>query len=144
MANGPELGGSTGFNVVTKALKFFGIWGGKLSESEDGRLSESVKLRGLEGDVVTSVDALRTGRYLDCGCLARTPEAIAGECRYPGCGALICKEHAGACEAEGLLMCRTHLCDVAAAGERRRYCVRCAWARAPLQMLLGPTKDAER
>jgi len=139
MAIRPNQGSNSGFNPVTRSVKFFRIKGGRLSESQDQRLSESVKLRGLEGGVVTQVDGLEVGMYLDCGCLATSPKAIAGQCQYPGCFALICQAHSGVCEGrcQGGLVCRTHLRDVEVEGTKRVFCNRCAWRYAFWEMLVG-------
>ena len=139
MAVRPDQDNSQGFNVVTRTVKFFRIKGGRLSQSEDQRLSESVKTSGLDGRVVTSVDGLELGMYLDCGCLCTSPKTIAGQCQYPGCGALVCQAHSGQCEGrcQGGLVCRRHLREVEVEGKTRTYCERCAWRYAFWELLLG-------
>jgi len=137
MAVRPNNDANQGFNIVTRAIKFFRIKGGRLSQSEDQRLSESVKVSGLDGRVVTSVDGLELGMYLDCGCLCTSPKTIAGQCQI--CAALVCPAHSGQCEGrcQGGLVCRSHLRQVEVEGKTRTYCARCAWRYAFLEMLLG-------
>lgn len=129
-------------DVVKRQRKWFGIKGGRLSNAENLHLSESVTTSGVDGTVVTIEEGLETGMYADCGCLITGPKEVGGRCQYPGCGALICRAHAGACEREGLLVCRSHLRQVAVSGgEKRSYCARCAWRYAFWEMLLGGAGD---
>ncbi len=124
-------------NVVTRNIRSFGLLGGRVADPSDPRLTETATLRGLNGDEVITIESTRSGRLLACGCFASSIKSIAGECQSPGCGRIICKDHAGECEAEGKLMCREHLCQVRVRGETRTYCRRCAWRHAFWQMLLG-------
>ena len=136
MEASPVPPGPRRLNIATRTQRFFELKGGRLSESQDRRLTETVKLGGLNGDVVETTESVRAGMHLDCGCLVTSPKEVAGECRL--CGALLCKEHAGTCQAEaGILVCRTHLVEVEVDGQTRTYCRRHAWQRAFWQMLLG-------
>lgn len=138
MAAPPNRPGQGGFNAVTRTVKTFEVDPRGLTDSPDGCVSESERLAGMDGNVVTNIERVRVRGLLVCGCLAGSPKEVAGQCQHPGCRGLVCRKHSGTCHAEGKLFCSAHLVELEVDGELRTFCRRCAWREHFWKMLFRP------
>ncbi len=136
MAAPPNPPGRGGFTPVTRTVKTFEVEPRSITGSPDGCVSESERLAGMDGHVVTNIERVRVRGLLACGCIAGSPKEVAGQCQF--CGGIVCRSHSGTCEAEGRLVCKAHLVELEIDGEIHTFCRRCAWRRHFWKMLFRP------